>query len=230
MASPRSVAEVLEAPFDALTLEHIGRVVERIRTDGETMFVELKRDAAPAGIAKSCAAFANSLGGLLVAGVANDGTIVGSDAPGGEPQVWVKDVLRDSVTPLPPFRARWLPLNAKDGKGLLLVLVERSSVTPHLLTRHGAIYVRIRDRATRSTSLISERCTSFWSAVVRPRTWRARRLRGLQARPPARCADAEWWRLCPPASAATRCTSCTWPITAPSASAFCSRSRRLGRA
>jgi hypothetical protein len=55
--------------------------------------------------------------------------------------VWVKDVLRGHLLPLPLFRARTLRLRGKE-RVLLLVLVEESSATPHLLTRQGAIYVR----------------------------------------------------------------------------------------
>jgi hypothetical protein len=65
---------------------------------------------------------------------------IGIEPLAAEAQLWVKDTLRGLVLPLPPFRARWIPTDGE--RGLLLVLVEESSTTPHLLTRSGAIYVR----------------------------------------------------------------------------------------
>src|SRR5207249_1110110 len=52
---------------------------------------------------KSCAAFANTAGGLLLVGVA-DGSdeLVGTEQESAEAQVWVKDVLRGHLLPLPP--------------------------------------------------------------------------------------------------------------------------------
>jgi hypothetical protein len=79
---------------------------------------------------------------LLLVGVNDDGEVVGCARPSAEPQVWLKDILRSRVTPLPPFQARWLSTNMGGSEGLLAVLVERSSTTPHLLVNLGAIYVR----------------------------------------------------------------------------------------
>lgn len=76
-------------------------------------------------------------------GVTDDtGELVGIEPRAAEAQLWVKDTLRSHVLPLPPFRARWLPLPDSDERGILIVLVEASSTTPHLLIRKGAIYVR----------------------------------------------------------------------------------------
>jgi Putative DNA-binding domain len=103
--------------------------------------LEFKERPVADKLAKSCAAFANTLGGLLIVGVTDAGELAGCERPVGEVQVWLKDMLRPRVTPLPPFRARWVPLDGTD-RGLPLVLVERSSTTPHLLINLGAIYVR----------------------------------------------------------------------------------------
>jgi len=136
----RSVAELLPAPFSELTLDDVAAIIEAVGEERESLFFERKAAVSPASLAKSCAAFANTFGGLLVVGI-EDATddLVGIE-PVAEPQVWVKDVLRGHLLPLPPFRAR--ALSVGPDRALLLVLVEESSATPHLLTRHGAIYVR----------------------------------------------------------------------------------------
>jgi hypothetical protein len=153
---PVSVAELPPRPFEDLTIEDVQqRVRDVLDEEGETLTLELKEDPADkSSIAKACTAFANTIGGLLVAGMSDDGALIGARPVAGEPQVWIKDILQPRVMPLPPFRARWL-----DGPvgGVLLVLVESSTSTPHILLRTGSIYVRspgsshpvpIRDQGT----------------------------------------------------------------------------------
>jgi hypothetical protein len=139
---PRNVSELLPARFEELTLDHVeGMLADRQGEERETLFFERKRAITTNSLAKACAAFANTMGGLLVVGVADDDdALVGIEPVGPEAQLWVKDTLRSRVLPMPPFRARWLSVD--DDHGLLLVLVEESTATPHLLTHSGAIYVR----------------------------------------------------------------------------------------
>lgn len=138
----RSVSEVLGRPFADLTLEHVAEIVASMRDERETLWFERKASVTPNSLSKACAAFANTYGGLLVVGVGDDDdALVGTESRATEAQTWVKDTLRGWVLPMPPFRARWLPIRNGD-RGLLLVLVEESSTTPHLLIRSGAIYVR----------------------------------------------------------------------------------------
>lgn len=138
----RSVAELLPRPFADLTLEDVAGIITATSgEERETLWFERKASVTPNSLSKACAAFANTYGGLLVVGVADDDdALVGIDPLAGEAQLWVKDALRGLVLPMPPFRARWLPLDGT--RGVLLVLVEESSTTPHLLLRSGAIYVR----------------------------------------------------------------------------------------
>src|SRR6266550_3532964 len=136
----RSVSELLPRPFSELTVADVQSIVDAVGEERESLFFERKQQVTPASLAKSCSAFANTYGGLLLVGIGDDNDeLVGVEAI-AEPQVWCKDVLRGRLLPLPPFRARSLPLD--DDRALLLVLVEESSSTPHLITRHGAIYVR----------------------------------------------------------------------------------------
>jgi hypothetical protein len=138
----RSVAELLPRAFDDLDVDDVRQIVASVGEERESLFFERKRQVTPKSLAKICAAFANTYGGVLVAGI-EDATdeLVGVPLI-GEPQVWVKDVLRPHVLPLPAFRARCLQLEGAPERCVLLVLVEESSTTPHLLTGAGAIYVR----------------------------------------------------------------------------------------
>jgi hypothetical protein len=137
----RSVTEILPRAFAELTLDEVAQIVADHREEGETLFFERKADVSGNSLSKACSAFANTYGGLLVVGVADDDdTLVGIKPRATEAQLWVKDTLRGLVLPMPPFRARWI--ETKGGRGLLVVLVEESSTTPHLLIRSGAIYVR----------------------------------------------------------------------------------------
>lgn len=138
---PRSVAELLGRRFEELELNDLRTIVHDARGEGESLWLEWKEQITTSSLAKACSAFANTFGGLLIVGVTNDGqTFSGIDPLAAEAQLWVKDTLRAHVLPMPPFRARWVDVD--NGRGLLLVLVEASSTTPHLLTRSGAIYVR----------------------------------------------------------------------------------------
>lgn len=137
----RSIAELLPRPFDQLGVDDIAAIVGEPGEERESLVLELKAELGKDLVAKSCAAFANTIGGLLVVGVPDDSDeLRGIDDEIGEAQLWVKEVLRARVLPLPPFRASRLDLD--NGRWLLLVLVEESSTTPHLHTRQGTIYVR----------------------------------------------------------------------------------------
>jgi schlafen family protein len=104
----RSVAELLPRRFDDLSTEDVEKILRDAADPGESLFLEWKRKLTGEGVAKACAAFANTYGGLLVVG-AHDETreAVGIPRPTVEPQVWIKDVLRSHVLPMPPFRARF---------------------------------------------------------------------------------------------------------------------------
>jgi len=112
MRSPRSVAEILPVSFETMSIADVRNMLDGMGDERETLFVELKRELSPAALSKSCAAFANTYGGLLLGGVDNEGKLAGMTSPGGEVAMWVKNTLRSTLLPLPPFRTRWLPLTA----------------------------------------------------------------------------------------------------------------------
>jgi predicted HTH transcriptional regulator len=82
---------VRNRPFDELTLDDVTQIVADVGEQRETLFFERKARIQPDALAKTSAAFANTMGGLLVVGVADkNDDLKGIDDPPGEPQVWVK--------------------------------------------------------------------------------------------------------------------------------------------
>lgn len=113
----------------------------------ETLFVEHKADLGTDsnyGLARAISAFANTLGGWLLLGVA-DGKPHGSTSswtsPGHGPTLidMVRDRLRGEVDPLPAFEAR--VIHHRDGP-VGVVRVYESADTPHVTLQSGSVFVR----------------------------------------------------------------------------------------
>jgi predicted HTH transcriptional regulator len=68
----RNVAELLPGPFDELTLDRVSTILRNVGEERESLFFERKASVNGNALAKACAAFANTMGGLLVVGVADD--------------------------------------------------------------------------------------------------------------------------------------------------------------
>ena len=123
---------------DYLTLGNDGRLVDR---EGKTL--ELKRDlSSPTGPLRTITAFANSAGGRLVIGIADDGTVVGVEDPLSEEER-VASLIDDWISPqLVPA----IDLVTLSGRTVLVVDVPLSTRRPHYITRQGpeaGVYVRL---------------------------------------------------------------------------------------
>lgn len=113
--------------------------LRRLVDHGEDLFVERKRELPRDGLGRVVASFANSLGGWLLLGVEDSGSLVGYTPPGrADVQSHVGQLLAAEVEPLPPFVAAEREL---DGVALLVVRIFESADTPHLL-RRGSIPIR----------------------------------------------------------------------------------------
>lgn len=124
--------------------------LERLAAHGEDLFVERKQAIPRDGIGRTVAAFANSLGGWLLLGVADDGTPVGFGPPGrADPQAYIGQLLAAEVDPLPPYLAAVRQIK---GTAILVVRVFESADTPHLLRTTGALVVR----TTRGTEAVTD--------------------------------------------------------------------------
>lgn len=125
--------------------------LRRLIAHGETLFVERKESEPKKGIGTPLASFANTLGGWLLLGVADEGELIGFDPGSGDFTDKIRHKLRSEVDPLPPFAATVFPL---EGKEIGVIRVFESVDTPHLVTRTGSIPVRepggtrnVRDRS-----------------------------------------------------------------------------------
>jgi hypothetical protein len=114
--------------------------LRRLIDHGEDLFVERKQALPKDGLGRIVASFANSLGGWLLLGVADDRTLVGYAVPrGADTQSHIGQLLANEVEPLPPFVAS---SRALDGKEIVVIRVFESSDTPHLIRRTGAVPIR----------------------------------------------------------------------------------------
>ena len=115
-----------------------GRVVT---PEGKTL--EYKRDlSSPDGPLKSIIAFANTGGGRLVVGVADDGTVLGVDDPLAAEER-LASLIADSIRPQIVPGISIVPLA---GRTVLAVDVPLSTARPHYLRRRGletGTYVRV---------------------------------------------------------------------------------------
>jgi hypothetical protein len=107
---------------------------------GEHLFVERKQGLPKDGLGRIAASFANSLGGWILLGVADNGSLEGYDLPERtDAQSHIGQLLANEVEPLPPFVAARYTLDDRD---LVLIRVFESADTPHLVKRTGAVPIR----------------------------------------------------------------------------------------
>lgn len=115
--------------------------LRRLVEQGEDLFVERKREPPPAPrFGAQVASFANSLGGWLLLGVDDDGTVVGWEPDAQlDVQSHIGNLLRNEVDPVPPFVADTYSL---DGVTIGVVRVFEAADTPVIVRESGAVFVR----------------------------------------------------------------------------------------
>ena len=110
-------------------------------TESET--VELKEIVVD-DIKKEIIAFANTKGGTVYVGVANNGTVTGIDDPDGA-LLQITNMVRDSVKPDITMFLSYETIN-EDGRNVIAVHVQRGTGRPYYLARKGlrpeGVYVR----------------------------------------------------------------------------------------
>jgi ATP-dependent DNA helicase RecG len=114
-----------------------------LHTQPEGKTLEFKRNtSSPKNWLKTVVAFANSAGGRLVFGVADDQTVQGVDSPLDE-QERVCNLIADCISPRLVPNIQFIPTEKKT---LLVVEVFPSNLRPHYIVSEGAetgVYVRL---------------------------------------------------------------------------------------
>ena len=109
----------------------------------ETSRLELKR-AFTEEIKKELVAFANTDGGELIIGLADDGTVVGVENP-DQVSAQVTNMLRDAISPDITLISR-VEIKFQDNKALIHVTVNRGGKRPYYIAKKGmtsaGVYVR----------------------------------------------------------------------------------------
>ncbi|GAB5410466.1 MAG: hypothetical protein BalsKO_28310 [Balneolaceae bacterium] len=127
-------------------LQHTGAVqisdlskqdLKNLISTGESSFLEFKHKvASPEKLAKEIAAFANSKGGKILIGVADNGEMVGIESY-MEEEFWITQAAEDCCTPIPEIS---IELVSFSGTDILLVDVPEADEKP--------VYVKGKKRRT----------------------------------------------------------------------------------
>ena len=110
---------------------------------GENVDVEYKREYVPE-LRKDVVAFANTTGGTIYVGIADNGDIVGVDSP-DEIMLRISGSLKDSIVPdIMPFVQ--IRVGERDGKAIVKIEVAVGSARPYYIREKGlkptGVYVR----------------------------------------------------------------------------------------
>ena len=126
---------VRRTSLDELSAEGL----ERLIAADESLFVERKSTIPSEGLGPTMASLANTLGGWILLGVDDAGSVVGFAPPGrAGAQDYVRDLLRNEIDPLPSFVAKRFDYSEMS---LVVIRVAESADTPHV-TQNGVIYIR----------------------------------------------------------------------------------------
>ena len=105
----------------------------------------------PKSWCKSVSAFANTLGGALIFGMADDGQIVGLTEPDSDAEK-ISEIIKTRMEPIPEFRLRFHKTD--DGKVLLILDVFKGEETPYYYSGDGTLeaFVRIGNESVRASA------------------------------------------------------------------------------
>lgn len=145
-------------------LQHTGAVqisdlskqdLKNLISTGESSFLEFKHKvASPEKLAKEIAAFANSKGGKILIGVADNGEMVGIESY-MEEEFWISQAAEDCCIPIPKIRIELVSISGKD---ILLVNVPESDEKPIYVKgkKSRIVYVRRADESVVASDEIVE--------------------------------------------------------------------------
>ncbi len=128
--------------------------VDEIITVGESQTVEFKKSdilSDPVGLAREMVAFSNSLGGRILIGICDDGTVEGMKAK-KEHELFVMNIARDRCDP--PLTPSFSTINKPEGD-IYELKVTRFRTFPHAAkTESGKVYyIRVGTTVREATSI-----------------------------------------------------------------------------
>ena len=149
------------APRGAAVERALAEEVRRRIAGGEGTRTEFKRSFSTAEkLARTCAAFANAAGGLLLIGVEDDGSVCGVGAAAAHGQNDIADDVGRAAREEshPPVRTHAFSVEL-DGRRVVAVFVPRSDAAPHLAPAHDGTHKPMLRRAasTRETDEVELR-------------------------------------------------------------------------
>ncbi|MVM35215.1 ATP-binding protein [Spirosoma sp. HMF4905] len=128
--------------------------LDNLIIQGEHTRLEFKRQlSSPGRIARTLAAFANTSGGILLIGVADNGKIVGVSSEFRE----IEKIEQATDQLIEPALAISYETIAPDGRMLLIISVGESIEKPHYVVDEAGkrtIYVRAKDKSVPTSKLI----------------------------------------------------------------------------
>ena len=105
----------------------------------------------PKSWCKSVSAFANTFGGALIFGIADNDEIVGLENPNGDAEK-ISEIIKTRMDPIPEFRLRFEQV--EDGKVLIILDIFKGEETPYYYSGDGVLeaYVRVGNESVKATS------------------------------------------------------------------------------
>ena len=105
----------------------------------------------PTSWLKSVSAFANTQGGRLLFGVANDGSLVGLADAQGDAE-FISETIKAQMDPVPEID---LSLHEEDGKRFVVVEIKAGSETPYytFVKGHRDAFIRIGNESVRADAI-----------------------------------------------------------------------------
>lgn len=121
---------------------------------GEATEYDKKRaleEKKPKSWCKSVSAFANTLGGILIFGISDDGQVVGLDDPKGDADK-ISEVIKTRLAPIPEFKLRFHKTD--DGKILVVLDVYKGDETPYYYSGDGVLeaFIRVGNESVKATA------------------------------------------------------------------------------
>jgi ATP-dependent DNA helicase RecG len=111
---------------------------------GETTGYDKKREVEvrrPKSWCKSISAFANTSGGTLIFGIADDGTVTGINHAEEDAEK-ISEIIKNRIFPVPDFELRFY--QTKNGKKLIILHVNKGEETPYYYSADGVTEAFIR--------------------------------------------------------------------------------------